>query len=555
MRFIVSNKFMKEFAWIIPSLIIGLIFSYLIVPGLLLNPQNINIFSRLDPLHSYIGWGFYRHSPWEWPVTFIQNPVFPIGTSIVFTDSLPIVCIILKIFTNYLPDPFVWHGIVVVINSSLMFYSGSLFLRVLRPNIILSIIGGLFTILSSIFISRIAGHCPLTTQWLIIFQILLILKPEINIKRDIVYQLVLLFISAGTHPYFMAMLTPLSFALCWKFYARQKYTLKYGILNSFIFILFVALSFYFFGGFANYSTGSKVGFGAYGSNLLTFIIAQFGLISSSLIQDTRGLNEGSAYLGIGIIIPLIFLIIASPYGTIRFFKYERLLFIIIIFLFFLFSLSNIIRIGPYSITIFDLQDNSILSKVFGIFRASGRFIWPIFYMVQFLTLIKLYDYLENKKVIRTILFLVLIIYQILDNWPMISERRYEWRTNTSNNLLSSFESDVWYNLKAYNIKHIFALDNITYEQDKWLLMRMALIALKNNVTFNKTPLARENGKSVLYNQKQNLNFKNSILLDNTLYIGKNKKGLYYPPEFCSILDNYIMCSKNPSIIAKGSPIP
>jgi len=68
-----------------------------------LNPQNSDwLLKGGDSAMSYLGWKFFRGESWHFPPGLIQGYLAPVGTSIGYTDSLPLLAFPLKIFSNML---------------------------------------------------------------------------------------------------------------------------------------------------------------------------------------------------------------------------------------------------------------------------------------------------------------------------------------------------------------------------------------------------------------------------------------------------------------------
>ncbi len=87
--------------------IFSAIILYIIVFGISsLNPANYEwLLSGGDLTQNYIGGVLYRNSKWAWPI-FVQREIgYPYGVSVLGTDSLPIMDIILK----YLPNVSVYR--------------------------------------------------------------------------------------------------------------------------------------------------------------------------------------------------------------------------------------------------------------------------------------------------------------------------------------------------------------------------------------------------------------------------------------------------------------
>jgi len=77
-----------------------------------LRPSNIRWIEGADPLQDYLGWAFFRHAPWTFPLG--ANPRFgleKLGSSIFFADSIPLLALAFKPFAPFLPDPFQYLGL------------------------------------------------------------------------------------------------------------------------------------------------------------------------------------------------------------------------------------------------------------------------------------------------------------------------------------------------------------------------------------------------------------------------------------------------------------
>ena len=73
-----------------------------------LDVKNINWLMALhDGSIHYTGWLFYRIDEWTFPLGLSNN----LGGAISFTDSIPLIAILLKIFDTLLPDNFQYFGV------------------------------------------------------------------------------------------------------------------------------------------------------------------------------------------------------------------------------------------------------------------------------------------------------------------------------------------------------------------------------------------------------------------------------------------------------------
>ena len=96
----------------IASILIGLGSFFLVVGPLALNPNNVAwLDGGFDPTQHYLGWVFFRHSPWSIPLGLNPHFGMDISSSIVYSDSIPILAILFKPFAALLPETFQYFGL------------------------------------------------------------------------------------------------------------------------------------------------------------------------------------------------------------------------------------------------------------------------------------------------------------------------------------------------------------------------------------------------------------------------------------------------------------
>ena len=100
----------KLLTLIIP-VIIGIAVFYIIGGNYLIDPKFIFWIKWGDPNQEYLGWEFFRQAPWSLPIG--KNPYFGMdaSTSIVYSDSIPLLAIFFKIARSYLSEPFQYFGL------------------------------------------------------------------------------------------------------------------------------------------------------------------------------------------------------------------------------------------------------------------------------------------------------------------------------------------------------------------------------------------------------------------------------------------------------------
>ena len=75
-------------------LIMGAAAFFLVVGPNALNPTNIAWLDQGDPATHYLGWLFFRHSAWSFPLGLNPSYGLEFGNAIVFSDSNPLLAIL-----------------------------------------------------------------------------------------------------------------------------------------------------------------------------------------------------------------------------------------------------------------------------------------------------------------------------------------------------------------------------------------------------------------------------------------------------------------------------
>ena len=149
----------------------GLYASYLI--GNKLNPSDIDwLLASRDPAQHFLGWVFFRNDSWHWPLTFTQDLLYPTGTSIAYTDSIPLFAIVFKLFSPVLPARFQYFGLYIFLSFILQFFWGAKLGQLFsRNSLFCATASGLLFMLAPPLNLRVHGHIALTSHWLILASI------------------------------------------------------------------------------------------------------------------------------------------------------------------------------------------------------------------------------------------------------------------------------------------------------------------------------------------------------------------------------------------------
>ncbi|WP_221178572.1 DUF6311 domain-containing protein, partial [Pseudomonas fluorescens] len=86
--------------------LMGILAFFIVVGPRALNPMNIAWLDSGDPATHYLGWVFFRYSPWSFPLGLNPSYGLELGNAVIFSDSNPLFALIFKPFAALLPEPF-----------------------------------------------------------------------------------------------------------------------------------------------------------------------------------------------------------------------------------------------------------------------------------------------------------------------------------------------------------------------------------------------------------------------------------------------------------------
>lgn len=450
---------------------IGLI-AFITIYGIdVLNVTNdgliINGYMEKDIAQHYTGWMLYRNSPWQFPLGVGANMAYPYGTTVSYTDSIPLFAIFFKLFRNILPATFQYFGIFVLICFMLQGGFGALLARLFNKNIFVDCLAAAIFVFSPIMIERAFRHCSLTAHFIILAALYFYFR---NKGRTDLNAVLPFFIINGLaitiHPYYLPFTFGIMFAFCVEnFFLRKKYfSSVIYIAGSIVCTLTVG---YIIGAFYVGGSVSSIGYGLYSMNmnaLFNPISQGFDNWSSILeikpnfsYQTTAGVwygqIEGFNYIGLGVLvfIPVaglafiisrrknifkdLFVFVENNFGLI--FSTVALT---------VFALGDWITYGGLRIFRLPIPD-SIIFGLFGIFRANGRFGWLLVYIITGAVLYSILSYTPEK--VSAVLLSVLLAMQCCDMRGVISDKRAyftnENNYSTSQSVSVLLESSFWDN--------------------------------------------------------------------------------------------------------------
>src|SRR6266508_6013212 len=89
---------------------LGLSWFYLLFGPSVLFPTHTRWLMQGDGAQHLLGWLFFRHDPWTFPLGSVPSFGYPVGTTVGFTDAIPWLAMVAKSLSPLLPVDFQYIG-------------------------------------------------------------------------------------------------------------------------------------------------------------------------------------------------------------------------------------------------------------------------------------------------------------------------------------------------------------------------------------------------------------------------------------------------------------
>ncbi len=460
-----------------------------------------------DLSQHYVGWKLYRASGWHFPLGLCDTSFYPYLASVIYTDSIPILCFFFKLISPLLPSTFQFFGLYGIFCFMMQGGVAKLLLRkVMKTEAQCCVACVPFVFCAPVW-QRLYYHTALASHYLILLAIMLFMYRDGIKKRScrvLLWCLLgVLCILVHFTLYGIVSVMLLGFSL-WEILDTPKAgSVKEAVVKRgrvFIgylipYLFSTVLSFYIFGGFYGNISGVSDGLGSYSANLN----ALFNPIDYSRIIKELPLREcqyeGLSYIGMTAIILFIPAVayIGRNFKTI--WGEHRNYIISMIFtgtVLWIIALSPRVTFG--SVVLFEIPVKGFVYDVWSLFRASGRFVWPVMYAVILIVLYYARYEVKTYYIQLLVLGCLLQVFEFSEKVGTISEKYEDLKE-------ARFPADRldlydWNGIKHLQFMHDYYFGEFYGDEIRDQMIGYTEFALRHGMTVSNFHFSRDDMEKV-----------------------------------------------------------
>jgi hypothetical protein len=489
----------------------GLVAFLAVIGPRAVDPRNLAWLEGGDRSTHYLGWLFFRQSDWTLPLGLNPDYGLELSSSVVYSDSIPLLALFFKPFDAWLSHPFQYFGLWLLTCFLLHGYFAWKLVGLISTDTLLRLAASVLLLFSPPMLARLGGHSSLVGHFFILAALYLALRPNLD-RRRLAWGVLLAAVTL-VHAYFVAMIGLIWLADVAGRLGRRDMTWRTARLEvpGFLFlIVFTA----WLAGYFSVGSGLVYGsyYGYYRANLLTFIDSGGWSYLLRDLPEGMGDYEGFNYLGLGVLLLALTALpqLATGDGAYRQSLARHRYVVIAVALLGAFAFSPNLGLGSFN---FSLPVPELFTRAAEAFRSSGRMLWPAFYM---LVLAILYVVLKgNRRSVARVLLVLAALVQVLDTRPSWAALRGGLMVERQDSLIAAPPDPFWEEaaLRYDNIRVLPPANAPLY----WL--NIAAFAGTHGMATNAVYLARVDSGSYANAAAQSTTMLTTGNYDdNTLYI-------------------------------------
>lgn len=477
--------------------IVTAIFWYVSIWGIgALNIENVDWLKSGDCATHLYGWLFYKNCKWTFPIGMIDGIIDPYKLSIVFTDSIPLFAYIFKILSPFLPDTFQYFGLWGLFSLCCSAVIISLIIEKYNVNIFMHICVVSLFILQPCMIGRMFTHTALAGQWILLLAYYEYEGQEkFSNKGRTIFRCVSISLACMIHMYFIPMVVIIFFCSSLKKIVKDRnlyqilLEIKINLLSWIIGLIVLYIQGVFYD--TSIELGNSLGYYCLNLNSLINPMGWSRILKPQELA-IQGQYEGMGYIGLGVIclflceIFLNLLIKLSKKNN-SFSIEKRQCSIIDIICVIVFAIIGMGTVVSFNNTIFFRWTYpKFIEEILSIFRSSGRFVWPIIYLLLIILITNIMKYNKSKHIILA----VCLIIQIFDLSGKIGYIRDSF-CNAYSEKQISLSYGIW-----NEILNDSEISSILYDGEISKIQPVVELAYEGKYTINDFPASRKNNKDI-----------------------------------------------------------
>ncbi len=464
-----------------------------------------------DLTQHYLGWEFFRRSGWHFPLGLMDNVLGDIKVSVMYTDSVPAIAVVLKLLSPILPDTFQYYGIMGLLTFILNGSTASLLIYRFNKNGIFCILGSTLYTVCPVILQRLYGQESLACHFIITLGLILWFyqdrqwkKKWQNTAMPAILWGALGMIAVSVHIYYIPMIYCfLLGSIITDIFMHRKYLRP--VLSFAAITLASLFTLWIWGAFYTKSVIAADGLGELSANINTYwnpiecgshgMVGDHARGSAFLkplpIKEMQ--YEGYAYLGLGIIIGVYLVFMVYLNHTIsrkgRLIKNMRSVFssrriwlitgAVIFFISFFFALSPSCYLNDTKL--YDIYYSDGIIRLMSTFRATGRLAWVGMYLIFTLMLYGLSRIRTGVLMIGAAALCVGV--QFADMKEQINSRKWYKEEHHYTSILSD---PRWEQLAQGCDKFV----GLNYDQPEPYIFAFSVFAYRHDMTINHFHIAR-----------------------------------------------------------------
>jgi hypothetical protein len=348
-----------------------------------LPPTNLDWLHGGDPVQHLLGWLFFRDAPLALPLGAIPDYPWPVGTTVALTDANPLLALAFRPFEALLPRDFQYVGPWLAACFAAQGWAGARVGALASPAPAVRILSGALFALAPPLVARV-GHATLCAHAAVVALLVLNAAPladGVAARRALRRAAVVVVVLAAVHPYLAVMALTLALALVARATWVDRVLPAGAAAMGAVGVTAAAAAVFLVLGYFTSAPSHASGFGEFSADLLAFVNPHGASRFLPSLPLAPKQWEGNAYLGAGGMLLCATAIAAVLMRRRLGDGWRGLLPALAVCVgWFLFALSS--RVTLAGTLVLDLEPvYRPLAGVVAPLRASGRFVWPLFYLV------------------------------------------------------------------------------------------------------------------------------------------------------------------------------